>query len=166
MSSTLPTVSSYGTQVLTSGDLSVRSISARNKHTVYSSDPLSSGAETSHLAYVADVADGSVTECSRVTSEVSGGVGYFSIGVLEPATSKVVKSFKSEAEGTTISTGGISATFGQDGLSFDSDDCAIFFGKDRTFRIMYTDGAPSRLVFQCLNTVTGEYVTKFSCVKE
>lgn len=162
MSDTLPTGSSYGSQVLTSGDLSVGSMSARNKYSV----SFSSDAKTSHLAYVTDPVDDSVTECSRVVNEASGGVGFFSIGVLEPTTSKVVKSFKSEPGSTTISTGETSATFGQSGLSFDSDDCAIFFGKDKTFRIMFTDDAPARLVFQCLNPATGEYVTKFSCAKE
>lgn len=166
MSTTLPTGSSYGSQVLTSGDLSVRSISARNKYTVYRPDPLKSDAKTSHLAYIADTADDSVTECARVITEASGGVGLFSVGVLQPGAGTVEKSFNTETKSTKISTGGVSATFEQSGLSFDSDDCAVFFGKDKTFRIMFTDNAPARLVFQCLNKVKGEYVTKFSCAKE
>ena len=159
MTDTLPTGTAYGSQVLKSGDLSVRSVSARNKYTV-------SNARTSHLSYVADTADSSVTECSRVISERSGGVGKVSIGVLSPETGEIVKTFKSQPGSTIITTGGASATFGQIGLFFDSDDCAIYFGKDRTFRIMYTETAPARLVFQCMNPQNGEYVTKFSCVKD
>lgn len=159
MSNTLPTGTAYGSQVLTSGDLSVRSASARNKYTV-------GIARTSHLSYVADTVDSSVTECSRVISETSGGVGKVSIGVLSPDTGEMIKTFKSQPQSTVISTGATSATFAQIGLSFDSDDCAIYFGKDRTFRIMYTESAPARLVFQCINPENGEYVTKFSCVKE
>lgn len=166
MPTTLPTATSYGSQVLTSGDLSVRSMSGRNRYTVYGTDPLRSVAQTSHFAYVTDPTDGSVTESSRLVTETSRGKGFFSVGVLDPSKGEVVKSFKSSAEGTTIFAGDTKATFEQSGLSFDSDDCAIFFGKDKTFRIMYTEDKPARLVFQCLNPASGEYVTKFSCQKE
>lgn len=159
MSDTFPTGTAYGSQVLTSGDLSVRSVSARNKYTV-------SNARTSHLSYVADMSDSSVTECSRLISETSNGVGAFSIAVLSADAGEMVKTFKSQPQATEISTGGSKATFGQIGLSFDRDDCAIYFGKDRTFRIMFTEAVPARLVFQCINPENGEYVTKFSCVKE
>lgn len=159
MSNTLPTGTAYGSQVLTSGDLSVRTMSARNKYAVHR-------ATASHLSYVADTADASVTECSRVTHRTSGGVGDLSIGVLSPHTGEMVKTFKSQPESTVIFTAGATATFSQTGLSFDSDECAIYFGKDRTFRIMYTEEAPPRLLFQCINPDSGEYVTKFSCVKD
>lgn len=166
MSVTLPTVTSYGSQVLTSGDLCARSMSGRDRNAVYTTDPANPRAKTAQLAYVADDADGTVTACSQVVSETSGGAGLVSIGVLEPATATVVKTFQSDALGATICSSGVSATLAQRGLSFDSDACAIFFGKDKTFRIMYTDDSPPRLVFQCLNAATGEYVTKFSCLKE
>lgn len=110
MSNSLPTGSSYGSQILTSGDLSVRELSSRNKYTVYRTDADSADVKTSHLFYVADATDSSVTECSRVISEENGGKGYFSLGVLETvdngidaATSGIVKTFKAEAETTTIS---------------------------------------------------------------
>lgn len=166
MSTTLPTATSYGSQVLTSGDLSVGSMSGRNKYAVYGTDPLRTDPQTNHFAYVTDTADGSVTESSRVVTETAGGKGIFSVGVLDAGKGEVVKSFKSAAEGTTIFAGDKKATFEQSGLSFDSDDCAIFFGKDKTFRIMYTEDKPARLVFQCVNPATGDYVTKFSCQKE
>lgn len=165
MSTILPTGSYYGSQVLTSGDLSVRSLSARNKCTVYKPDPGNPVAKTSHLVYVADPSTETITECSRVINESFGDAGYFSIGVLEPGTSDVVKTFKSDAVATTISAGGNSATVTHEGLSFDSDDCAIFFGKDKTFKIMFVEDAPARLVFQCLDPNNGHYVTKFSCLK-
>lgn len=166
MSTTLPTATSYGSQVVTSGDLSVRSMSGRNKYAVRGTDGLRKNAKTNHFAYVTDATDGSVTESSRVVTETIGGKGYFSVGVLDAGKEEVVKSFQCSAEGTTIFAGDTKATFEQSGLSFDSDDCAIFFGKDKTFRIMYTEDKPARLVFQCLNTASGEYVTKFSCQKE
>lgn len=168
MSSTLPTGSSYGSRVLTSGDLSVRSLSARNKYTVHDTQDAAADSSTSHLAYVADPSDDTVTECSRLVS----GAGGFSAGALatvdngvDTPSSGIVKTFKSEAESTTIYTGEIKATFQESGLSFDSDDCAMYFGKDRVFRIMFIVDEPARLVFQCLNAATGEYVTKFSCAK-
>jgi len=163
MSNEIPT---DGSQILTSGDLSVKSVSARNKYTVYKTDPSSPLPRTNHFAYVTDPADESVTECARVINQASAGAGYLAIGVLDPDTGTVVQSFKSQPSSTVIFTGQASATFAQNGLSFDSDDCAIYFGKDRTFRIMYTSSTPARLVFQCLNPSTGSYVTKFSCEKE
>lgn len=159
MPNTLPTGTVYGSQVLTSGDLSVRTMSARNKYAVHN-------ATARHLSFVADTADASVTECSRVIHKTGGGVGEVSIGVLTPDTGEMVKTFKSQPQSTTISAAGATATFSQAGLSFSSDQCAIYFGKDRTFRIMYVEETPPRLVFQCINPDSREYVTKFSCVKE
>ena len=159
MSSTLPTGTAYGSQVLTSGDLIVRNVSARNKYAVHR-------ATASHLSYVADTADASVTECSRVIHKTRGGVGDLSIGVLSPHTGEMVKTFQSQPQSTVISTAGAAATFSQAGLSFDSDECAIYFGKDRTFRIMYTEAVPPRLLFQCIHPESGEYITKFSCAKD
>jgi len=157
---------SEGSQILTAGDLSVNSVSARDKFTVYRTDPSSPIPGTNHHAYVADSADESVTECARVINEARGRAGYLAIGVLDPDTGGVVQSFRTEPSSTVISAGQARATFAQSGLSFDSDDCAIYFGKDKTFRIMFTSDAPARLVFQCLNSDTGSYVTKFSCDKE
>lgn len=166
LSTTTPDPPTSEEQVLTSGDLRVRSVSARNKYTVYKPDAGSPIKRTNHFAHVADSADASVTECSRIINGTSGDIGYFSVGVLDPVTGTMVQSFKSQPSSTVISTGETNATFTESGLSFDSDDCAIYFGKERTFRIMFTSNAPARLVFQCLDPSTGEYITKFSCEKE
>lgn len=167
MSATLPTGSSYGSQILTSGDICVGSLSARNRYAVYRTDELSSQAKASHLAYVNDATDGTLTECSRINNEENAGVGQFSIGVLSTSDTvqTLLKTFKSEPTATAISNAYTTATFGERGLSFDSDNCAIYFGRDKTFRIMLNQGDPARLVFQCLDEATGEYVTKFCCVK-
>ena len=161
MDNATPTASSYGSQVLTSGDLCVRSASSRNKVCVYTP-----GADASHLCYVTDAADASVTECSRVTNNASGGLGRFAVGALEAGTGAMAETFASSPQSTVVSAGGNTATLGQTGLSFDSDECAIYFGKDRTFRIMYVDTPPARLVFQCIDAESGLYTTKFSCVKD
>ncbi|CAN0297281.1 unnamed protein product [Ectocarpus sp. 6 AP-2014] len=160
MATTHPTASVYGSQISTSGDLCTRSVSGRNKIGVYTP-----GANSRHLCYVADAVDTSVTECSRVTNSSSGGVGKISIAALEHDSGGLVYTFASEPLSTVISAGTNNATFGHIGLSFDSDECAIYFGKDRTFRIMYVGTEPERLVFQCVDSVSGGYVTKFSCSK-
>ncbi|CAM9708731.1 unnamed protein product [Ectocarpus sp. 6 AP-2014] len=160
MATTHPTASVYGSQISTSGDLCVRSVSGRSKLGVYTP-----GTDSRHLCYVVDAGDASVTECSRVTNSSSGGVGKFSIAAHEHDAGGLVDTFASDPLSTVISAGTNSATFGHIGLTFDSDECAIYFGKDRTFRIMYVDTEPERLVFQCVDSENGGYVTKFSCSK-
>ena len=55
-----------------------------------------------------------------------------------------------------------SATFESTGLSFDSDEAAIFFGASKNFRIKFSDGdgGPSLLQIQSFDSGSGEYVTR------
>ncbi len=155
----LPTGTVYGSQVMQSGDMCVKTMAARNRYTV------STESITNHRTYVTDASDSSVTQASTVINEVSGGAGFVSFGALDSVSGEMVKTFKTNPTSTTIISDSKRATL-SGGLSFDSDDCAIYFGENKIFRIMFSDDSPARLIFQCLNETTSDYVTKFSCTQD
>ena len=55
-----------------------------------------------------------------------------------------------------------SATFESTGLSFDTDQAAIYFGASKNFRIKYSDGVggPSVLQIQSYDSSALDYVTR------
>lgn len=153
----------YGSQVLSSGDLVVRDALAStqtrvdvsysiNSKYIVSGDSEDLGVqEVSREVYAYD----SDSRSGRYsTSCLRSGDGYQSIEV----------TVETDPEKTSFFSGDAQAKVSQ-GLSFNSDESAIYFGKSKTFRIRYLNELPERLVFQYLDPTTFEYVTKFSCAK-
>ena len=150
------TVTSYGSQVQTSGDIFIRDATFSEKLMVKET-----GADVT-VDEGAHVLDGTETqEYTRIshTYNVSGSTVIRCLDSLEVKTTLETNPLE-----TKIVSDGITATV-YNGLSFDSDDSSIFFGASKVFRIKYTSETPERLLFQYLDTDTGTYVTKFSCAR-
>lgn len=151
-----PTEAVYGSQVSVSGDLVVRDMVYRERHSIE---------ETLVSNQSFYVAGDDVQEATRmvhhhdpVTSSAALSVETLRVD----GDKHMVTSLGVAPSQTVLASDGVTATFSK-GLSFDSDDSAIYFGGSKTFRIKYTEGPPGRLLFQCLDS--GSYVTKFSCAK-
>ena len=158
-----------GDQVPFSGDIVVKDVVYSNDYHIVDSNI--SELSISKSNYVVDSPTDDVQEFSRFTygvdslkesgvisikalrTDSSGTQNLPTIITTTPSSTKIV---------TTDDTGNVTATFGTDGLSFDSDTSSIFFGESSTFRIKYEPTAPARLLFQSLNTISGEYDTKYS----
>lgn len=153
-------LSSYGSQVRNSGDVVVRDTTS-SLH--YRLDTTSS----THSAYVIG-GDGLAQEATReehifVPETVSGRYTSSCLRS-DGAFPTMAITLDTNPESTTIKTNDTSATFSQ-GLSFDSNESAIYFGASKTFRMRFLSEEPKRFVFQYLEPSTSEYVTKFSCAK-
>ena len=153
-------LSSYGSQVLSSGDLVVRDTasslqyrvdSESSTHSAYAVTGASPAQEATRQKHEFD----SDTNSGRYTSACLRSDGEFP---------RMATSLETCPEKTTISTNYTSAILSQ-GLYFESDESAIYFGASKTFRIRYLSDEPQRLVFQYLEPSTSAYVTKFSCAK-
>lgn len=151
------TTISYGSQVLTSGDLNVRDVTHSERLMVNES------VDATESTFVLDGTD--TLESTRVvhTYDPTSGSGNLTIKCLE-TDGLLTSTVSVDPGGTTIVSGGVKATLSS-GLSFDSDDSAIYFGASKIFRIKYMDESPERIVFQYLDTNSNTYVTKFSCAK-
>ena len=147
-------ISSYGSQVLSSGDLVVRDVASSSQNRVNSKSSVNS-------TYVVnpELAQESTREVHTYDQD-----GKYTAGCLrtDQGYQTMPVTFGTEPKETTFVNDKSTATISQ-GLSFDSDESAIYFGASRTFRIMYLGVEPERLVFQYLDGA--EYVTKFSCAK-
>lgn len=152
-------------QVESSGDIVIKDI-------VYSNDSHVSE-ESVHISHsVLDSTE--IQEFSRVTygtdsSRENGVISFHTLSTDSTTSTKTLPiTINTEAEKTQITSvvddNQITATFGIDGLSFDSDNASIMFGSERTFRIKYEPSTPARLLFQYYNTVSGEYETKNSII--
>lgn len=154
-------LSLYGSQVLSSGDVVVRDTASSVQHRV---DPASS----THSAYVIDPDASDAQEATReehiFDSDTVSGRYTKSCLRSDGQYPTMAVTFETDPEKTTITTDETSATLSQ-GLSFNSDESAVYFGGSKTFRLRYLSDDPKRLVFQYLEPTTSEYVTKFSCVK-
>lgn len=159
-------LSSYGSQVLSSGDLVVRDTASSSHYRVAhaTGSDLSSvhsafvklDASTQEVTREAHIFD-SATQSGRFTSACLGRTPddmYVTMGV----------AMETDPERTSFNASGTSSTLSQ-GLSFNSDESAIYFGGSKTFRIKFEADSPQRLVFQYLEPSSAEYVTKFSCAK-
>lgn len=155
-------LSSYGSQVLSSGDLVVRDTASSLQYRV--------GSESStHSAYVQDVSGAPpAQEATRQKHEFDSDTnsGRYTSACLrsDGEFPRMATTLETCPEKTTISTNDTSAILSQ-GLYFESDESAIYFGASKTFRVRYLSDEPQRLVFQYLEPSTSEYVTKFSCAK-
>lgn len=151
-------ISSYGSQVLSSGDLVVRDTSSSSQYRVNTK-------LSTHSAYVAGEVSQEATRLEHVFDEGTNSGRYKNSCLRSDGEfPTIATALESSPEETTISTNDTSATLSQ-GLSFDSDEASIYFGVSKTFRIRFLSEDPKRLVFQYLEPSTSEYVTKLSCAK-
>lgn len=152
-------LASYGSQVLSSGDLVVRDVNSSSQMRV-------ADVSSEHSSYV--LSQGDALEASREIHSYDSDklTGRYTSSCLRThdELSNMAVTFETDPEKTNFNTGETSATFSQ-GLSFNTDESAIYFGGSKTFRVMLSPDTPSRLVFQYLDPSTSEYVTKFSCAK-
>lgn len=154
-------LSTYGSQVLGSGDLLIKDVTSSAQHRV--------GLESStHSTYVFDKSSELLQEVTRETHTSVGSTGstsglYTSACLGQSSTMETI--LEMDPGKTRIRTNETSATLSPSGLSFDSDEAAIYFGANKTFRVKFFAETPKRLVFQYLDPSNLEYVTKFSCTK-
>ncbi|CAM9154413.1 unnamed protein product [Ectocarpus sp. 8 AP-2014] len=125
--------------------------------------------DTSASCWVHDTDLSTTNEITRVVHSVdeSSNFATLSMGVLhtDAASNKFIEpTVQVSSTATTISAQDAndttrSAFFESAGLSFDSDDSAVYFGASKQFRIKFSDGSPSYLQVQSSDGVGG-YVTK------
>ena len=143
-------------QVESSGDIVIKDIIYSNDHHI--------SEESVHISHsVLDSTE--IQEFSRVTygtdsSRENGVISFHTLSTNSTTSAQTLPiTLNTDAEKTqitsTVDDNQITATFGIDGLSFDSDTSSIFFGSERTFRIKYEPSTPARLLFQYYNTVSG-----------
>ena len=158
-------LSSYGSQIISSGDLVVRDTVSASQYRVDHST--GSTKSSLHSAYVG-LPSGLAQEAARQvhTYDPNKLSGRYSSSCLRTESNAqfMAVTLETDPEKTKFNTLESSATLSQ-GLSFNSDESAIYFGGSKTFRLMYLSEPPERLVFQYLDPSSLEYVTKFSCAK-
>ncbi|AAR26931.1 FirrV-1-B56 [Feldmannia irregularis virus a] len=121
-------------------------------------------------AWVTNADDSNTLEVSRMVHELddTSTTGTLSLGVLYTDSSNqqfIEPALALQATSTTISAQNdaeqtTSATFESKGLSFDTDDAAIYFGSSQRFRIKFSDGTPSALQIQSFDDTTSSYITR------
>jgi len=106
----------------------------------------------------------------QYTVDALAGNASVSIGVLlsNVGGSSIESSLQSSADQTTIYSTASDRTskaivFSSDGIAFASDaDAGIYFGGDRDFRIVITEGTEDILQIQAYSSVISGYQTKYS----
>ena len=153
-----------GSQVSSSGDVVVKDTSHHSKFFVRGSDNFQDVVSSKHSAFSVDSSRTTTTEFGREVREFNLSLGKYAIGFLREAE-EISETLSCVPGSTQISSDGVTATFAK-GLSFDSDDSAIYFGESRTFRIkFFANDLVPRLLFQYLDPASNEYKTKLSCTK-
>jgi hypothetical protein len=149
----------YGSQVFSSGDLVVRDALSSSQSRIDFSQSINS----KFISFDAEVPEVSREVYSHDSESLCGR--YSTSCLRSDDTYKIMEvTVETDPEKTIFSSGYTQATLSQ-GLSFNSDESAIYFGKSKTFRVMFSSDSPKRLVFQYLDPGSSEYVTKFSCAK-
>ena len=125
---------------------------------------------TYNSAWIHNTDDSSTVEVSRMVHELdeASANGTLSLGVLYTDSSNqqfIEPSLSLQATSCTISSQNdaeqtTSATFESKGLSFDTDDAAIYFGSSQRFRIRFSSGTPSVLQIQSFDDSTSSYITR------
>lgn len=125
---------------------------------------------TYNSAWVHNTTDSTTLEVSRMIHQIDEASenATISLGVLHTDASAnqfIEPTLTMTYDATTISAqdaadATASATFQSTGLSFDTDDAAIYFGSDQKFRIKFSDGTPSTLQIQSYDSSTLDYVTR------
>jgi len=148
----------------TSGDIVIKDLICSNDTRIRDIDDTNLTSTRSFFVYD----DPDVQEVSRVVHGLSSDKesGSIAIQTLETigGDQNMPTNISSAAQCTKILTGDTSNTISNIGLSFDSDDSAIFFGGNKEFKIVLETGTPSRLLFQSYNSTSLSYVTRFSCL--
>ena len=133
-------------QVESSGDIVIKDIVYSNGSHI--------AEESVHISHsVLDSTE--IQEFSRVTygtdsSRENGVISFHTLSTNSTTSAQTLPiTINTDAEKTqitsTVDDNQITATFGIDGLSFDSDTSSIFFGSERTFRIKYEPSTPCLL---------------------
>lgn len=125
---------------------------------------------TYNSTWVHNTTDSTTQEVSRMVHEVdeTSENATISIGVLHTDANSnqfIEPTLSMRYDATVISSqdaadATASATFESTGLSFDSDEASIYFGAAKNFRMKFSDGVPSVLQIQSLDSGSGEYVTR------
>ena len=161
--------SSLSTLTTSLGVVSTGVIVHKNKTQI-----IGSGDEVYNSTYVHDEILNDTQEIARetVTMEPDGSSANFTMGVLHTNSSNlksiepIVKTSAKETTIKSFSTDGLSSaniSFDSSGMFWNTDDSALYFSENRTFRIRYIskdDSNPSRLLIEGWNSSMSEYVIK------
>jgi len=157
-------ISDHAENVQTAGTLISKDTIYSNDHFVR--DVTDTDLTSSRSYYVYD--DPDVQEVSRVIHGISSNLesGYLSMLTLstDGLDQSLPKTISTYPNCTEIRAGGTIATISPSGLSFDSDDSAIFFGGNKEFKLVFEPTSPSRLLIQSYDSSTLSYTTRFSCL--
>jgi len=127
-------------------------------------------ASTYNSAWVHNTTDSTTKEVTRMvhTIDEASEEGTLSLGVrhldisgnvyIEPILQGSFDATSISAQDAADATA--SATFNYNGLQFDTDDAAVYFGSAQEFRIKFTTGTPSLLQIQSYDSGAGDYVTR------
>lgn len=125
---------------------------------------------TYNSTWVHNTTDSTTQEVSRMVHELdeTSENATISIGVLHTDTNDnqfIEPTLAMRYDATVISAqdaadATASATFESTGLSFDTDQAAIYFGASKNFRIKFSDGTPSVLQIQSYDSSALDYVTR------
>lgn len=160
-----PGGSDTAAQILTSGDLIVKDVIARSTNQVVEKV---SGDVTYNVSsyYVYDPSVNETQECSRVSHGLSDDKTIGTVKFSSLFDGQMVDTIVSTVTSTVITSRDTSdtlnATFDKNGLSFDNDTGAIYFGADKDFRIQFEDVNgldPALLKIERLDGT--DYVTSF-----
>ncbi|CAM9902254.1 unnamed protein product [Pylaiella littoralis] len=125
---------------------------------------------TYNSTWIHNTTDSTTQEVSRMVHEIdeTSENATISIGVLhtdantnqfiEPTLAMRYDATVISAQDSSDATA--SATFESTGLSFDTDQAAIYFGASKNFRIKFSDGVPSVLQIQSYDSGSLDYVTR------
>jgi len=123
-----------------------------------------------------DTPSGTVKEISRIVQSVDSGTtsGTISLGVLrtnggdsfiEPTIETSYNQTlitSQDATGSSVTV----ATIANDGISFDSDSAAMYFGASKNFKMVFVDGAVPSLKLQAYDSTSSSYVTKLEITQD
>lgn len=125
---------------------------------------------TSSSSWVYDTETDTIAEATRIvhTIDENSESATLSIGVRHTdasANAFIEPVIECAAGSTTISAqddsdNTVSTTIDSTGISFDTDEAAIYFGSAQKFRIVFRDGTPSTLAIESYDADTGTYMIR------
>jgi len=127
-------------------------------------------ASTYSSAWAHNTTDAETDEITRIVHTMSddGNEGTMSLGVrhldisgnvyIEPILQGSFDATSISAQDASDATA--SATFNYNGLQFDTEDAAVYFGSSQEFRIKFTSGTPGLLQIQSYDSGANGYVTR------
>ena len=144
---------------------------------VQSQDVGTSSATVSSHVYTRNTNDGTVSEMSRIRTlaDATGEEASISIGLRRTVdgTTTIDNSFEVSGEQTTIiaseagTTNETRMAVDYDGISFSRDDCSIYFGGNKEFRLKFSagtgvNGSDELLIESQSSVEPGTYLTRQS----